>query len=258
MTLYQAVILGIVQGITEFFPISSSGHLVLFQSMFGLKEELAFDIFLHLGTLVSIFIFFYKDIIGLFAKDRKTLLFLLIASVPTFMMGFLFKDAVEKLFSLPLAVGIALTINGFWLIFATVYAFSMERRGVKKELGILNSIIVGIAQGIAIVPGISRSGSTISAGMLSGLDKEKAFKFAFLLAIPAIAGASLLKAYKIGSDILNGDAIVYFAGAFTAMIVGIVSIKFLLKIVKNNKLYIFGIYCILVAGFIIARAFLNG
>ncbi|MDP3804902.1 MAG: undecaprenyl-diphosphate phosphatase [Candidatus Omnitrophota bacterium] len=247
MTIWQAVILGAVQGITEFFPISSSGHLVVLQSLFGLKESLAFDVFLHLGTLASILIYFRKDIAALL-KDIKSVLLMIAASIPTAIIGFSFKDAVEKFFGMPNLVGYMLMLTGLVLLAASLYNKFMAPR---RELGFINSIIIGIAQGIAVMPGISRSGATIGIGILCGLDKEKAFKFSFLLAIPAILGASILQLHKIVQGIAGKDAICFFAGGLVAMVVGLAAIKILLNALIRNKLYIFGLYCILAGTLII-------
>ena len=254
MTITQSILSGVVQGITEFFPISSSGHLVILQGLFGLKEpQLAFDIFLHLGTTVSILIFFYKDIIGLL-KNRRLAVLLITGSIPTFIIGMSFKDIFERFFAMPKVVGYMLVVTGVWLIVSTVYSSRFNKSGTKKELGFLNSIIVGIAQGISIMPGISRSGATIATGMLTGLEREVAFKFSFLLAVPAVLGAVTLKAHKIGFSLITKDAFGFIVGGLVAMIVGIFSIKALLKIVRNNQLYIFGVYC-LIAGTLVAILF---
>ncbi len=247
MTLPQAVILGAVQGVTEFFPISSSGHLVIIQGIFGIKgPQLAFDIFLHLGSLLSILIYFRKDIINIITKDRRTAFYVVAASVPTVMIALMFKDAVEELFARPHIVGYMLLATGLWLLAASLYDRLKKARPPKK-LGFINSIMIGVGQGIAVIPGISRSGATIGAGIFSGIGREAAFKFSFLLAIPAIVGASLLKCKEIGAGLNSGDYLHFIAGAFTAMIVGIISIGILSKIVISGKLYIFGIYCILAA-----------
>jgi len=245
MSILQAIILGIVQGITEFFPISSSGHLAILQSLFGLKEpQIAFDIFLHLGTLASVLIFFRKEISRLFTTDRKWLFFIIVASIPTFIIGFTFKDVVERSFNSPKLVAAMLGITGAWLILASVGAKKAEP---GKGLSILNSILIGIAQGIAVMPGISRSGATIATGILRGLDKELAVRFSFLLAIPAILGASAIKLHKITQGITGSEAGYFLAGGITAMLAGIAAIKILLKLVKDNKLYAFGLYCICMA-----------
>jgi undecaprenyl-diphosphatase len=251
MSIFQAVILGVVQGITEFFPISSSGHLVIFQGLFGIKEPmLAFDIFLHLGTVISILIFFYKDILALFGKERKMLLFLVIASVPTFIIALLFKHAVEKAFGEPRFVGFMLMVTGIWLFIAVALSAYYNKRGWKKEPGFVNSIIIGIAQGIAIFPGISRTGATIATGMISGLEKEKAFRFAFLLAIPAILGASLFKIKEITGGITHRETLFFLAGGLAAMVTGLAAIKILLGLIRKDRFYIFGIYCIIVGALV--------
>lgn len=245
MTLFQAVVLGVVQGLTEFFPISSSGHLVILQSLFGMKEpQLEFDIFLHAGTLVAVMIFFAKDIAKLFTTERKTLWLLIIASIPTFIIGFFFKDRIEALFSSPGTTGIMLMVTGVLLIGATAVSGYIAGRNIERRLGTASSLAIGIAQGIAVIPGISRSGATIATGMLYGLNRDTAFRFAFLLSLPAVGGACVLKAHKIKAALSGGEALIFLAGGFTAMVVGLATIGLLLRLVKQNKLYIFGIYCI--------------
>jgi undecaprenyl-diphosphatase len=244
MSLAQAVISGAVQGITEFFPISSSGHLVILHSLFRIQEpQFAFDIFLHIGTLGSIFIFFWPDIVGLFGKNKRLLLPIIIASIPTFIIGFFFKESVERFFGMPKVVGWMLIVTGAWLTAATIYSARSVKRWPNGSPGVMSSLLVGIAQGIAIMPGISRSGATIATGILAGLSREEAFRFAFLISIPAVSGASLLKAHKIGASLVASDAAQFAAGALTALVVGVLSIKVLLNAVKGNKLYLFGIYC---------------
>ena len=251
MAPFEAVIFGIIQGLTEFFTVSSSGHLVVFQSLFGIREpQLAFDIFLHLGTLMSVLIYFRHDIYWLFGRDRHTLACILAASVPTFIIGFLSGDAVEKLFGMPDAVGYMMALTGAFLIISSVYQ-SRRRGGAEKKLGIFNSLVIGISQGIAIIPGISRSGATISTCIIAGLNAHTATRFSFLLSIPAIAGATLFKSAKIGSSILSGDAVSFISGAAAAMTVGLFSIDVLFRVIKDNKLYIFGIYCILAGSAVI-------
>jgi len=249
MNLMEAIISGVIQGITEFFPISSSGHLVLLHNAFGMKEpQIAFDIFLHLGTLVSILIFFWKDIHNLFGKDRPMLILLAIASIPTFAIGITFEESIEKLFSMPKTTGLMLMITGIWLGLASFYNNISKE---NKKLGLLNSFIIGVAQGVAIIPGISRSGATIATGMLTGLDKETSFRFAFLLAIPAILGASVVKASKISMSMVSEDAVYFIIGGLTAMAVGNFAIRALLRLVERNQLYLFGVYCLVVGGMIV-------
>ena len=242
MTIWQAVVLGVVQGITEFFPISSSGHLVVMQALLGFKEpKLTFDIFLHIGTLASILIFFRKDILAL-SRNKRLLILIAIASVPTFLIGFFMKDAVEGLFGMPGVAGSMLVITGIFLIISAVFS---GRNHPEKKAGILSSLIVGTAQGIAIIPGISRSGLTIGSGLLCGFGKDSAVRFSFLLAIPAILGATVLQIFKIGEGIAGNEMLCFMTGAIAACITGIAAIKILINIVKNNRLQFFGVYCIL-------------
>jgi len=248
MTIYQAIISGAVQGITEFFPISSSGHLVILHSLFELKgPQVAFDITLHLGTLISIAIFFRNEIRALLGKDRRMLYLLAAASLPTFAIAILIKDKVEYLFTSPKMVAFMLLLTGAWLIAGSLIESYHRKRGVKKELSLFNSILIGLAQGISVLPGISRSGSTIAAGMIAGLEREKAFRFSFLLALPAVAGAAIFKAKEIAGFVISpGEAAYFAAGGITASLVGLVSIKALLNLIRRDLFYIFGIYCIAV------------
>ncbi|MDD5495747.1 MAG: undecaprenyl-diphosphate phosphatase [Candidatus Omnitrophica bacterium] len=246
MTIAQAVISGIVQGATEFFPISSSGHLVILHAIFGIKEpQMAFDIFLHFGTLLAVLIFFRNDILKLFTSGKRTLLFIVVGSIPTFALGMLFKDVVESFFAKPGIVGFMLLLTGFWLLAAGLYTIYLKRSGLKRPQNIWNSLVIGLAQGISIMPGISRSGATIATGMLLGLDKETAFRFSFLLSIPAIFGATALKASRIGSILAGNDALYFIIGGVTALGVGLVCIKALLELIRRDLFFIFGIYCFL-------------
>jgi len=252
VTLLQAVCLGVVQGVTEFFPISSSGHLVIAQHLFGLREpRVAFDIFLHIGTLTSVAIFFRGDIMALFGKERGMLIPLAVASVPTFIIGFFFKDAIDKYFGMPVFAGYMLLVTGAWLTVAALYSRRTAPKNAKAWPGVVGALLVGTAQGIAVLPGISRSGATIATGILAGMEKEAACRFSFLLSIPAIAGASAVKMARIGAGLTSGDALQFAAGGLVAMVVGVLSIALLLKIVKNNQLYLFGIYCFLAGSLII-------
>jgi undecaprenyl-diphosphatase len=166
------------------------------------------------------------------------------------MIGLMLKDAVEELFARPRIVGYMLLATGLWLLAAAIYG-KLKRSEIRQKFGFINSLVIGVAQGVAVIPGISRSGATIGAGILLGIDKEAAVRFSFLLAIPAIAGASLLKCRDIGAGFASGNILPFLAGALAAMITGLVSIGVLLKMVKADKLYIFGIYCILAASFVI-------
>ena len=190
MSYAQAIISGIVQGITEFLPVSSSGHLVILHNYFGYKEpQLLYNIFLHTGTLFAVVVYFWKDIINVIAKEHRLLLAVIIASIPTAFIGYFFKDIFESLFANIIIVGIMLYITAALLFLADIAGKRQASMAVTKTPGIFKSIIIGIVQGISIIPGISRSGATISSGMLLRIDKEMAVKFSFLLSIPAILGA---------------------------------------------------------------------
>lgn len=252
MTITQAVISGIVQGITEFFPISSSGHLVLLHNIFGFEQEMmAFDVFLHFGTILSIVIFFRRDILQIFGKDARLLKFIAIASIPTFVIGAVFKDAVENLFSSSLAVGYSLIITGIFLLFASSWAIYWKIVKRTRPLDVKNSIAIGIAQGIGVLPGISRSGATIGTALIAGLDETEALKFSFLLSIPAVLGANILKARHIYGNLISSDTFAFLAGAIAAAVTGFLVIKVLFGILRKNLFFLFGIYCMLIGAAVI-------
>jgi undecaprenyl-diphosphatase len=251
MSIFQSIFLGIVQGLTEFLPISSSGHLVFFQFLFGMSEpQLFFDIMLHFGTLLAVIIYFKRDIRGIIRgvgsiltgerkseEGKKIFLLMFVASIPTGLMGLLLKDWFESLFSKPSIVGGMLLITGsiLWLT-----------RWVKKEgrfvekMKWVDAILIGVAQGIAIIPGISRSGATISAGLFCGLNRELAGRFSFLLSIPAILGATLLEMRKIHSVSTVSLPLTGMAVAFG---VGLLSLSLLMKIIKTGNISNFSYYC---------------
>jgi Uncharacterized bacitracin resistance protein len=252
MTIIQAVVSGVVQGITEFFPISSSGHLVLLHNIMGFKEEmLAFDLFLHFGTIISVVAFFWKDIFQMFQKDTRLLKFIIIASIPTFIIGMVFKDIVERLFSMPSAVGYSLIVTGIFLLVASTCGIYWKIVRRSRPLGVVNSIIIGIAQGIAIVPGVSRSGATIGTALIAGLNESEALKFSFLLSIPAVLGANILKVRHIYGNLISGDTAVFLVGSIAAAVTGFLVIKVLFSILRKNIFFLFGIYCILIGAAVI-------
>lgn len=252
MAISQAIISGIVQGITEFFPISSSGHLAILHALFSFKQPmLAFDVFLHFGTLISIVVFFRKDIVNMLQKDRALLKFIIIGSIPTFIIGILFKDIVESFFTMPWLIGFFLVLTGIFLLFASFSAMYWKIVRRTRPLGMANSIIIGIAQGISVIPGISRSGTTIGTGLIAGLNEEVALKFSFLMALPAVLGANLLKARQICGNLISIEAVPFIAGAVAAMLTGFFAIKVLFGILRKNLFFLFGIYCILMGSAVI-------
>ena len=243
ITIIQAIILGIIQGITEWLPISSSGHLVIAQHFFKLRPPLIFDIILHVATLFVIFVVFKEEITNMARSVLKLdfksyygklALFIIIGSVPTALIGYFFHDLLESLFYNLVAVGVALILTGTLLFFC-------ERSKKKRELNYFDSLLVGIAQGIAIIPGISRSGATIGLGLLRGIKKETIATFSFLLAIPAIMGASIYEARDLAAT--NISSLVLFVGMVSAMITGYIFLKILLKIIMSKRFHLFSYYC---------------
>ncbi len=256
MDLLQAIFLAIVQGLTEFLPISSSGHLVFFQSLFRLeKSQLLFDVMLHLGTLLAV-IFFFRADIKMILKDVKKalngkekesegvklLLWIILATLPTGFMGIFFHDWFESFFVKPKLVGTMLLLTGS-LLWLTRYVKNEGRR--LGQMRWYDSLLIGISQGIAIIPGISRSGATISTGLFCGLDRELSGRFSFLLSIPAILGATILEARHLEIIPSPWTALV---GMIIAFGVGIFSLTFLMKIIKFGSINNFSYYCFLIGG----------
>jgi undecaprenyl-diphosphatase len=244
MTFIDAIISGVVQGIAEFLPISSSGHLVVLHRLMGVDEpEMLFDIFLHLGTLAAIFIVFGKDIIESVTTKKRIGFLVLLGSAVTFVVALLFIKNIEAGFNDVRIVGAMFIVTGVWLISANFIRFGTE------GLTGFKAVIIGLAQGIAALPGISRSGATISTGLFLGLDGQSAARFSFLLSIPAILGAFLFKIKETGFS-FSSISINYFIGFFISCVVGVLSLKLLLKVLYRNKFHWFGIYCV-IAGILV-------
>lgn len=238
MTFFNAVISGVIQGLTEFLPVSSSGHLVVLHKLMGIeKPQILFDIFLHLGTLAAIFIVFGRDMIESITTKKKLGAFILIASIVTLIFVIFFVSRIEAAFDNIKIVGTMFLVTGAWLILGNFVRFGTE------GLSGFKAAIIGLAQGISSIPGISRSGATISTGLFLGLDGQTAAKFSFLLAIPAIIGAFLFK-IRESSFTFSEINVYYFIGFITACGVGIGALKLLLRILYSNKFHWFGIYCI--------------
>jgi len=241
--LLEAIFLGVIQGLTEWLPVSSSGHLVIVQEFFGIRVPLLFDIILHLGTVTVIFIFFRKDILSIvkaiLKRDFKSQeglygLFIIVGSIPIAVSGVILYDFIESLFSNLIITGFALLVTGS-LLYISKYSYS------KKKLNILESFVIGIAQAIALIPGISRSGFTIGIGILRGVKSEEAFRFSFLLATPAIIGAALFDIASVDHYNLNTPALL--VGFLVAMVIGYFSLKLLSRIILEGRLHYFSIYC---------------
>ncbi|MCI7619560.1 MAG: undecaprenyl-diphosphate phosphatase [Firmicutes bacterium] len=262
MSYFEAVILGLVQGLAEFLPISSSGHLALLQQWFGIDENkvLLFAVLLHVGTLISVFVVYWKDIweliveLCLTIRDlvtgkglrleerpvRKLGVMIIVATIPTAIIGLLFNDLFDKLYTSVLPIGIGLIITGFLLILAERTGNSS--RGIDR-MNFRNALFIGTVQGIAICPGISRSGSTLFGSLICNLDRKFAVKFVFLISIPSILGSAIMEApdaIEAGMDMAQlGPVIV---GMAVAAISGLIAIKTMIKIVSDKKLSYFSYY----------------
>ena len=267
MNKLEAIFLGIIQGLTEFLPVSSSGHLVLFQQLFGLKEaELVFDVCVHLGTLVAVIAVFHREILNIMAAlvrlvssagqretmrrqvesdaELKMALLIIIGSIPTAVLGLMFHSIADQLFSSSFFTGLALMVTGLLLWFTRRIKPDNKKTGIEGFTK-TKAFIIGIVQGLAIIPGISRSGSTISIGLLLGIDRETAARYSFLLSIPAIVGAGAL---SLKDSLSQQDPAIRLAllGAATAALVGYAALKVLLRMVKKGHLYVFAPYCWLI------------
>ena len=250
MEIWQAIILGAVQGFAEFLPVSSSGHLILIQRWLGVSEGgLFFDVMLHIGTLIPVFIVFFKDIIGLFKKPFNKMLMLILATIPAMLTGLLLGDVVEGAFyggDLLAACLLALT----FVLTATelfVSEIVSKKRQSELPLGYKNALAMGVAQSIAIVPGLSRSGTVISAGCYTGLNRKENANFAFLMSIPVILGAALLSGLKVIKDGAVIEVLPLVFGMATAMITGYIAIKLMLKIIKKANYKWFSLYLLIMA-----------
>lgn len=249
MNLIQAITLGIVQGITEFLPISSSGHLVLMQKIFGITEPtLIFDTSVHLGTLLAVFLVFKDDIISILKKPFQKLTWLLLAAtIPTAIIGIVFKDTFEQMFHTGSTLGFEFIITGAVLLWSSKLKSGHK---VVKETSYFDAVFIGIMQGVAIMPAISRSGLTISGALFRKLDRNFAARFSFLLSIPAILGAAVFQIKDImevgGGSSANIGMGVLFAGSIAAALAGYISIKYMLEVLRSGKLKYFAYYVFVV------------
>jgi undecaprenyl-diphosphatase len=240
VSLLHAIILGVVQGASEFLPISSSGHLVIFQQLLGVNLEegpmVAFDVCLHVGTLIAVVAALWQEI---WSIKRRTIWLIIIGTIPAVIVGFTFKDFFESLFSSQLPVGIALIVTGL-ILFATRW---VRRNDVDAgKMRWWHALIVGCAQALAIFPGISRSGSTISAGLFSRLDRTFAAKFSFLLSIPAIGGAAILQSDNLRYLSIN-NILPTVVGTLISAVVGYACVRWIIAIMRGRNFSAFAYYC---------------
>lgn len=260
MSIFQALILGLVQGLSEFLPISSSGHLVAVPIIFGWNEHpLVFDTTLHLGTAAALLIYFWKDLWAIlfgFLKDVSSkklniksysdlgmlALFILVGCIPAGILGVLFDDAFESYFRGALTVSIFLTLGSLLMILAE----KVSKKN-SQTLSFKKSIFVGIMQALALFPGVSRSGATISGGLLLNLDRETAAKFSFLLSFPIVVMAGMFKLLTSYNDLLQVSAMPLIVGFLASALSGVLAISFLMKFLKKNSLAVFIIYRFILA-----------
>ena len=262
MEILKIIILAIVQGLTEFLPVSSSGHLALAEYLLGIESPgVTLEVFLHFGTFMSVLVIFWKDIIKIILavfgnfwkvwkyptvmKENENFamgIYIIISMIPAGIVGLLFEEQFDGLFDNICMVGLALIITG------TVLFLTQWAQNERRPLNWWRTILMGIAQAIAIIPGISRSGSTVSTGMFLGMPREKVAKFSFLMALPLIFGATIMKA----KEALATDGFVWsgiIIGTVTAFLFGYFAVKWLLRAITRGRLYMFGFYC-LILGFI--------
>jgi undecaprenyl-diphosphatase len=265
MTLFQAFILGLVQGLTEFLPVSSSAHLILVPWIFKWTDPgLAFDVFLHLGTLAAIMIYFFRDIWDLakgglesildrrIGYDKKRILFwmLVIGTIPAAVAGMLFHEQAEESLRSPLLIAVTLSFVGF-LIFWIDGRYPLLRR--MDEMTLKDALLIGCAQAFAIIPGVSRSGATMTMARRLGLNREAAARFSFLLCMPIIAGAGLMESRHLINDMGDGLAWSYlWTGFFSSFFFGLAAIHLLLSYLRNADLAIFFWYRLAVSIFVVA------
>lgn len=268
MNLIQAILMGIVQGLSEFLPISSSGHLVFTSNFYKVfkgieiiqnsNEEIFFDIMVHLGTLIAVLIFFRKDVVNIIKamlhaiktkdwtnNEAKLGLFIIIGTFVTIVLALPINEIAEKLVYTPSIVGILLFITGFTLLYSEYKSKKIETK--KDTIDLKTSIFIGLAQGLAALPGFSRSGWTIATGLFFGLDRTTAARYSFLLSIPIILGASMVyPLVKIDiQEAIQYNWTAILVGTFVSAIVGYLCIKYFMKFVSKFSLAIFGYYCLI-------------
>jgi undecaprenyl-diphosphatase len=278
MSLLQAILMGVLQGITEFLPVSSSGHLAIFKELFNIDLEtgILFDILLHLGTLAAVLAAYFKDIkklvtgfmilidcvinLKIFIANkihkedypyrpivrnayRKFVMLVIVSTIPTGIIGYAAKDLIETVSGILIVPGVCLIITGILLYIADKFN---EGTKTPRHVSYNNAFIIGICQGIATLPGISRSGTTITACLVSGFDRKFAVKYSFIMSIPAILGAAILELNDIGKLTLStGEIFNYSVGTLVSAVVGYISIKTMLVVVRKKKFKGFAIYCLL-------------
>ncbi len=268
---FQIFILGLIQGIAEFLPISSSAHLIIFRDLFGIGSSmgndiaLSFDIALHFGTLLAIGIYFFKDFINMITKgitkgpkdkEGKLFWFIVVATIPAAIAGVLFEDVIENMIrSNFILIALALIIMGIIIYLFDKY---MKQNKSFKKMNYLDALIIGVSQVFALIPGFSRSGTTIAAGRARGLKREDAAKFSFYLSAPVVLGAVVLNVFDASViSAITSNASIFIIGVLVAFISGLLCIEFLLRYIKNNNFKIFMYYRIIIGIVVILTTILK-
>lgn len=263
MSIFDAIILGILQGLTEFLPISSSGHLVLVEELLHISHEtdIVFEVFVHFGTLISVVIMFWKEIklivlsfLGAIIKPSsikhlyknddyfRLAVFIIIGCIPAGLVGVLFEKEIEFLFADPKFVSVMLLITGL-ILYLTKFANPKD----DAKVGLPSTIVIGIAQAVAIIPGISRSGITISSALFAGVSRENSAKFSFLLALPVIFGATVLKTGELFRTPIPADKLIHLVvGTAVAAVFGYIAIRMVLGLLQKRRFSWFAYYCFVV------------
>lgn len=269
MEILQAILLGFVQGVTEVLPISSSAHLVLMPWFFNFKDPgLSFDVALHLGTLVAILVYFNKDIlnivkggVGIIRKKdpsdlyQKLFIFLIIGTIPGVLAGFFLNDLAESEFRSPLLIAGMVFVFAIILFFADRYGERANKKKTLDEMKAKNAIAIGLAQAVAIVPGVSRSGVTMTAGLFSKMKREEAARFSFILSVPIIVGAFIFKIRDLSLEQIFSAVFIF--GFLSALLAAFLSVRFLMNFVKTHNFNIFVVYRIGLAALIVIIYFLR-
>ena len=269
MNVLQAIILGIIQGLAEFLPVSSSGHLAIIQNLFHIETDtgLLFDVLLHIGTLTAIIVVFWKDIVKLIIEFfgiiadfirrfrdpdlivlssayRRFVLLIIVSTIPTAILGYIGRDFVAYASSTLIIPGIGLIITSILLFICD--RIGDGRKGIKK-ITYLNAFEIGIAQGVATVPGISRSGATIAACLMLGIKKETAVKYSFIMSIPAVLGAAVLELKDAaGTSVEAGTVVAYIIGMVVSAVVGYFAIRVMINVGRRKRYLYFSIYCLVI------------
>lgn len=254
MTILQALVLGLIQGLGEFLPISSSAHLILMRFLFRWPDPgLTFDVALHLGTLVAVVAHFWRELLEIIRKglsqprsrDGRLLYYIVLASVPGALFGVMLEEQAETVFRTPILIALTLSLMGIGL-------WAAERMGSKRrkleEINLVDSVLVGLSQALAIIPGVSRSGITMTAGLLTGMTRETAARFSFLMSVPIIAGAGLWEFRNLAWQEINAA---FAVGVITSAVVGFLAIKFLLQYLRRGSYVIFTWYRLFLAALVV-------